>query len=84
MNPSQIYILISIIVLAVIMLILTFTRKRMQRPLSKLASFAFIFVLAGSIFGDNRLVGYSLMGIGVVLAIIDIIRKSKDKKIQNI
>jgi hypothetical protein len=33
------------------------------------------FTLAGSLFGDSRLVGYSLIGIGVIVALIDIIKK---------
>ncbi|MFA6252650.1 MAG: hypothetical protein WCV69_00050 [Patescibacteria group bacterium] len=81
MNTPQIYILVSIIALAVIMLVLIFTRKKMQKPLSKLASFAFVFVIAGIVFGNGDWLGYSLMGIGIVLAIIDSIKKSKNKKV---
>ena len=29
------------------------------------------FVIAGIGFSDNRLIGYSLMGVGVALAIVD-------------
>ena len=80
MSNSQSYILVSIIVLAVIMVILTVTRKKMGKPLSKLAAFAFIFVMAGIIFGENRMIGYSLMGIGIAFAVIDITRKIKKSK----
>ncbi len=80
MNASQIYILISVIALAGIMAALILTRKKMQKPLSPLAGLAFVFILAGLIFGENRLIGYGLMGIGVVLAIIDIIRKLNMEK----
>lgn len=77
MNNPQIYILISIVVLAAIMVVLILTRKKMQKPLSVLAAFAFSFVIMGVIFGDDRLMSYSLMGIGVVLAVIDIVKKTK-------
>ncbi len=77
MNHSQIYILVFIIVLAAIMLI--FAKKKMQRPLSKLAIFAFIFVIFGIIFGNDDRLGYGLMGVGVILAVVDIIRRTKDK-----
>lgn len=77
MNSSQVYILISVIVLAVIMVILIMTKKRMQKPPSRLTAFAFIFIMAGIIFGDDRLIGYSLIGVGVILAIIDIVKKLK-------
>lgn len=77
MGTSQIYILISVIILAIIMVILVVTRKKMQKPLSKLAAFAFVFIMAGIIFGEERSIGYSLMGVGVILAIIDIVKKLK-------
>lgn len=80
MNTSQIYILISIVVLAGIMVILIVTRKRIGRPLFQLATLAFLFILAGIIFGENRITGYSLMGVGIILAVIDIIRQMKNKK----
>ncbi|MBS3088905.1 hypothetical protein J4402_03965 [Candidatus Pacearchaeota archaeon] len=78
MEPSQIYILISILVLLVIAILIFFVRKnKKQKPLTILASLAFAFILAGIIFGESRLVGYSLIGVGVLLAIIDIIKKLK-------
>ena len=77
---SEIYILISIIILAIIAIIVILRRKKERKPLSKLAVFAFLFIIAGIVFGDNRLIGYSLMGAGVILAIIDIIKQSRKKK----
>ena len=78
MEPSQIYILISILVLLVIAILIFFVSKnKKQKPLTILASLAFAFILAGIIFGESRLVGYSLIGVGVLLAIIDIIKKLK-------
>jgi len=80
MDPSQIYIAISIIVLAVIALLVFFMNKnKKDKKLSPLAGLAFAFVLAGIVFGDDRIIGYGLMGIGVVLAVIDMILKSKKK-----
>jgi len=77
MNPSQIYIAMSIIVLAIIALLVFFGNKnknKKEKKLTPLAGLAFGFILAGIIFGDDRLIGYSLIGIGVILAIIDIIK----------
>jgi hypothetical protein len=74
---AQIYILIAVVILAIIAVVIALVRKKEQKPLSKLAALAFGFIIAGIIFGDNRLVGYSLMGVGVILAIIDVIKKSK-------
>ena len=76
MNPTQIYIAISIVVLAIIALLVFFVNKNKKgKKLTPLASLAFGFILAGIIFGDDRLISYSLMGVGVILAIIDIIKK---------
>jgi O-antigen ligase len=76
MNISQIWIAISLVVLAVIALLVFFLSKnRKEKRLTVLASLAFGFVVAGIVFGnDNRLIGYGLMGIGVLLAVLDIFR----------
>ncbi len=82
MNSSQIYILVSIIVLAVIAILGFFVHKnntRRKKPFSKLTSLAFAFVLAGILFGNEKILGYILFGIGIVLAIVDIIRKTRKK-----
>jgi formate hydrogenlyase subunit 3/multisubunit Na+/H+ antiporter MnhD subunit len=68
------YFTIAIIVLVLIAaLFLLANRKRKTKRLSSLAGLAFAFVLAGIFFGEYRLVGYGLMGVGVLLALIDII-----------
>jgi len=54
-------------------------KNKKEKKLSKLAGLSFAFIIAGIIFGDDRLVGYGLIGVGVILAIIDIIEKSKRK-----
>ncbi len=84
MNTSQIYITISIVVLAIIALLVFFLNKnRKKKKLTPLTSLAFGFVLAGifsfSIFGENKLIGYSLFGIAIILGVIDIIMKLKKK-----
>ena len=80
MNTSQIYIAVSIVVLAVIALLVVFKdQSRKENRLTPLAGLAFGFVLAGIFFGRDRLIGYSLLGIGVILAVIDIFKKLKSK-----
>ena len=80
MDASQIYIIISIIILAIIAILVFFVNKRKkENKLSKLAGLSFAFVLAGILFGDNRLIGYILLGFGVILAVIDIVMKFKKK-----
>jgi hypothetical protein len=78
MTSPQIYIAIAVIILAIIALFLFLTNKnKKEKKLTPMASYAFVFVLAGIIFGDNKSLGYSLMGIGVILAIIDMINTYK-------
>jgi uncharacterized membrane protein len=77
MNISQTYVLVSIIALALIAIVLILLGKKEPKPLSKLAALAFVFIIAGVFFGDDRLISYSLMGAGVVLAVVDIIRKKR-------
>ena len=75
MSISQMYIAIAILALLVIALLVFFAGKhRKKNNITPLAGLAFAFVLAGMVFGENRWIGYSLMGIGVLLAVIDIFR----------
>ncbi len=78
MDASQAYLIAAIVVLlVVIVLVFFFARSGHQNRLTPLASLAFAFVLSGILFGDNRAIGYGLMGIGVLFAVVDIFRRSK-------
>jgi hypothetical protein len=80
MIMSAAFVAVSIIVLAIIaILVFVVGRNRGENRLRPLAGLAWAFVLAGLFFGEKRVVGYSLMGIGVVLAVVDIIGRSKSK-----
>ena len=70
MNTSQIYIILSIAALILVVILFLAARKN-GKKLTPLLGFAWALVLAGIIFGENRLIGYSLMGAGVVLAVIE-------------
>jgi hypothetical protein len=76
MNMSRFFIGISIVVLASIaLLVFVIDKGKKENKLTPLAGLAFGFVLAGILFGDDRLIGYSLLGVGIVLAVIDIIKR---------
>ena len=80
MNISQIWIAVTIVALAVVAFLVFFVNKnREKNRLTPLASLAFAFVLAGIFFGDDRFIGYGLMGVGVLLAVIDIFNKSQNR-----
>ena len=69
---SEAYILIAIVVLAILVLLLVLRGKQMKTQPSRWAFLAFFLVLAGILFSENRIIGYGLMGAGVLLAVIDI------------
>jgi hypothetical protein len=74
------YIAFAIAILVIVALLVYFTaRNQKMARLSPLAGLAFGFILAGLIFGENRWFGYGLLGIGLVLAVIDMIQKWKKK-----
>ena len=80
MNTSLAYVAISIAVLAIVVVLVFFIGKnRVENRLRPLAGLAFAFILAGIIFGDDRLIGYGLMGGGVILAVVDIFGRSRGK-----
>ncbi|MFA5049839.1 MAG: hypothetical protein WC501_02425 [Candidatus Micrarchaeia archaeon] len=76
MDASHIYIVISILVLAVIAISLFFLNKNKEnKKLTPFAGLAFAFVIAGILFSDDPGIGYLLIGIGIIFAVIDIIKK---------
>ena len=78
MPTSGIYLAIAIVVLLVVVVIAFILGMREpHNNLTPLGGLAFGFVIAGILFGENGLVGYGLMGIGVILAVVDIIRRRK-------
>ena len=69
---QALYIGISIAAFIAILVILVLNRRKICR-ISTLTMLGMNMVILGIIFGDDRLVGYSLIAIGVLLAIIDAI-----------
>ena len=69
---SAAYVAIAVAALAVVFAVVWFRGPtNRSKRLTPLAGLAFGFVIAGIVFGDNRLIAYSLMGVGVTLAIVD-------------
>ena len=78
MDGNAVYIVLSVLALLGVAAVF-FVRRRggAAGNLTPLAAIAFAFVIAGIVFGDNRAVGYSLLGIGVVIAVADIVVKRR-------
>jgi len=78
MGSSQVYVLISLLVLAIVAVLVFLVRNDSRaNRLTPLAITAFAFVIAGIVFGDNKVLGYSLIGVGIALAVADILRKGR-------
>ncbi|MFC2017205.1 hypothetical protein ACFLUD_02185 [Chloroflexota bacterium] len=79
---ESLYIGIAIIVLVTIVVLLLVSRKKgkqLRKP-SNLAIVGMAFVVFGIIFIDlGRVPSYSFFGAAVLISIIDIIRKQKNK-----
>lgn len=76
MTPQQVFVAVAVIVLVLAVIGLVVGKRRKGKALTGLA---LAFVLAGLIFAENRVVGYALLGIGVVLAVVDMVRKFRGK-----
>ena len=64
-----------IVLLAVVFL--TRKKKRTNKD-NTLVTLGMVFVVLGIIFGDDRLLGYSFIGVGVLLSIISAIRRRNE------
>ncbi len=74
---EPLWITISIIALVVIMVLLLVAKGKQYHKPSNLAILGISFVVLGIIFGDDRIIGYSFIGVGVLLSVIDAIRNRK-------
>ena len=71
---EPLWIAISIIALIVIVALLLVGRARQYPRPSNLAILGMSLVVLGIIFGDERIIGYSFIGVGVLLSVFDAIR----------
>ena len=67
---QALYIGISIAAFIAIVVLLILNRRKSRR-ISTLTMLGMTMIVLGIIFGDSRWVGFPLMGLGVLLAIID-------------
>lgn len=78
---SSIIVVTLVVALTAIAVLLTIIAKvhTHEGGLSPLAGIAFGCIAAGFVTSDDQLVSCALFVVGVVMAIVDIIRKSKQK-----
>ena len=69
-NMQAFYIGISIAAFIAILVLLVLNRWKIHR-ISILTTLGMTMVVLGIIFGDSQWISYSLIGVGVLLAVID-------------
>jgi hypothetical protein len=80
-NLTPFFIASSIIALLIIAILVFFVKKnKKHEKISILGGLSFGFIIAGIVFSNERIICYSLIGIGVIIAVIDIIIKMKSRK----
>ena len=84
MSAHQVFILISVFVTIIIigLFVMMLIRRRrsgnqQSNTLTSLTSAAVICVIIGITFGEERWIGYGFIGLGMLLAIIDMLTQLK-------
>ena len=76
---EPVWIAIAMASLIVIVLLLLLGRGKQYKRPSNLAVLGMSLVVLGIIFGDSRIVGYSFIGVGVLLSVTDAVRNRKQQ-----
>jgi amino acid permease len=84
MGTSSLYLGLLILALAVVVFLIVLSSKGRKIKFTALSVLALAFVLAGLFFGEERLIGYTMIGAGVLFSIIDLIKKNKTKSIASV
>jgi drug/metabolite transporter superfamily protein YnfA len=73
MQSSEVYIVLILAALLIIsVLFLLFKFLRESRKSSMLIGLAVVFMITGFLLDDQKMVGNSLLGIGIMLSLIDV------------
>jgi len=79
-DVSVLFMVLSVIILIIIgILLIVAWKQKKEHRISPLAMLGMVFVILGIVFGSDRLIGYSFLGIGVILSVFDIV-KNRTKK----
>ncbi len=78
MDASWTWIVASLVVLAAVaFLVFRVGGTGNRNRLTPLAGLALGLVIAGLVFGEERWLGYSLFAIGVIVAVVDMVQRSR-------
>ena len=80
MSSSLPYILIALVATVIVAVLVFLSGKnRQENRLTPLAGLAFGFIVAGLIFGGNSIMSYAFLLLGIIVAVIDIIMRGRQK-----
>jgi hypothetical protein len=75
MDASSIFVLIALVTLALIFVYGLYTgRVRQRSRITPLSALGMALIILAMFLGGNRAVGYTLIGVGVLLALTDLAR----------
>jgi hypothetical protein len=78
MNASKIYLVVTGVCLVIGVIVLYVVRSRRKlNIMTPLTGLGLGFFLVGVLFGQNQVSGYTFISLGVILAVVDLIRKTK-------
>jgi hypothetical protein len=80
MSVSASYVAIAVAALAVLAVLSVVVWRRGDRRLTPLAGLALTCVVCGIVFGEDRMVGYAFFAAGILLAIVDVVRRSQQTR----
>ena len=79
MDASWSWIVASLVVLAAVaMLVFRAGGAGNRNRLTPLAGLALGFVISGMVFGEERWLAYGLFAAGVILAVVDMVKRSRE------
>ena len=74
---EPVWIAVAVVALVAIVALLLIGRGKQYKKPSNLAILGMSIVVLGIIFGDSRTVGYSFIGVGVLISVVDVIRNRR-------
>jgi hypothetical protein len=78
MSAEAAYVAIAVGVLAILaVLLLVVGRGGGTRRLTPLAGLSLACVVCGIVFGEERVVGYAFFAVGILLAVVDALRRTR-------
>ena len=76
---DQVWLIVGIAVLLALLGIVFLIRKQRTVKQNALVTLGMMFVVLGILFGDDRLLGYAFIGVGVLVSIISVVGRKLHK-----